>query len=181
MNPKQHPSPQEEVERYRIHNNDVNDPGYQQFVKPLVDKVRQNFDAHSIGLDFGSGTGPVASKMLRDIGFKISTYDPFFDNNPELLNRKYNYIIACEVVEHFHRPAKEFQLLERLLKSNSMLLLKTELFNDSIPFDTWYYKNDETHVIFYRPQTIKYIENTFGFSDSEINGRHIFLYKKSDY
>ena len=50
--------------------------------------------------------------MIKDKGFNISSYDPFFANNPELLNCKYDYIACCEVIEHFHNPAREFALLQ---------------------------------------------------------------------
>ena len=35
----------------------------------------------------------------------------------------------------------------------------TDVFNQSINFENWYYKNDETHVIFYTKNTFDWIKN----------------------
>jgi hypothetical protein len=112
MNRTSLPSKNDEVLRYTQHNNDVNDVRYQKFVQPLVTGILQDFDQSHIGLDFGAGTGPVISKLLTDEGYVIKQYDPFFYDHAELLNQKYDYIACCEVVEHFHNPAKEFKLLQ---------------------------------------------------------------------
>ena len=173
MDPQNYPDRQQEIARYTSHNNDITDPGYQKFVMPLVKKVIELFGPESAGLDFGAGTGPVITKLLRDRNYKIHSYDPLFENNPMLLKMKYDYIVSCEVIEHFHHPAKEFKLLRRLLKDSGALILKTDVFTDDIDFASWYYKNDETHVIFYHPETLEYIKSAFGFSSLERDGRHI--------
>lgn len=176
MDKDDYPSPQQEIERYESHNNDVEDPRYQNFVSPLVEKVTQHFEADSLGLDFGSGTGPVITKMLNDQGYKVKVYDPFFDNDPNVLNLKYDYIVSCEVIEHFHDPYKEFQNLRSMLKPGGKLILKTDPYTDDQDFHAWYYKSDETHVFFYHPDTFKWIQKEFNFSQLEIDGRHIILH-----
>ncbi|MEX0720425.1 MAG: class I SAM-dependent methyltransferase [Balneolaceae bacterium] len=173
MDSVDYPSPKEEVSRYESHDNDMEDPRYQKFVSPLVDKITELFGIDSLGLDYGSGTGPVITKMLRDKGYSIKVFDPFFDNNPEVLNLKYDYIVSCEVIEHFHHPAKEFTKLREMLKPAGALVLKTDLYTDDIDFDSWYYKSDETHVIFYHPNTLEWIKSAFNFSALERDGRHI--------
>jgi SAM-dependent methyltransferase len=164
------PSPEEEAERYQTHNNDVNDAGYQKFVSPIVNQILENFSPQSVGLDFGAGTGPVISKMLLDKGFQVAQYDPFFHNFPELLNNKYNYIACCEVIEHFHNPAKEFQMLKRMLLPDGKLYCMTSIYNPEIDFSKWYYKNDPTHVFIYQAETLKYIAKQFSYSNVEIFG-----------
>jgi SAM-dependent methyltransferase len=128
------PTDEEEVERYQYHNNDVNDLGYQKFVSPIVDTVKANFNTTHKGLDFGAGTGPVLSKMLKEAGYQIKQYDPFFHNYPELLNEKYDYIASCEVIEHFHHPYNEFELLKQLLLPNGKLICMTDIYNPTIDF-----------------------------------------------
>ena len=162
-----------EKARYEKHNNDVYDVKYQQFVSPITSAIFRDFTEEHIGLDFGAGTGSAISKVLADKGFKIKQYDPFFFPSAGLLEEKYDYIACCEVMEHFHRPEKEFSLLKRLLKPSGRLFCMTDIFNESIDFSKWYYKNDPTHVFFYQTQTLEWIMKKFGFSELFIKGRFI--------
>ncbi|HBX67037.1 MAG: methyltransferase [Balneola sp.] len=173
MDINDYPTPEEEIFRYESHDNNVEDPRYQEFVSPLVEKIMGAFKPDSLGLDFGSGTGPVITKMLIDQGYTINTFDPFFDNNPDVLSLKYDYIVSCEVMEHFHHPHKEFTNLKKMLKSGGALFLKTDIYTDDIDFHAWYYKSDETHVIFYHPDTLEWMRKEFGFKKLDIDGRHI--------
>jgi len=171
LNPKNYISEAAEKKHYELHNNDVNDTGYQQFVSPIVDAIKKDFTTTHKGLDFGSGTGPVITKMLTDEGFSIVEYDPFFANNPKVLKEKYDYIACCEVIEHFHHPYKEFKKLFDLLLPGGKLYCKTDFFSEKNNFDSWYYKNDPTHVFFYHPKTMEWISKNIGFSKFYIDGR----------
>jgi 2-polyprenyl-3-methyl-5-hydroxy-6-metoxy-1,4-benzoquinol methylase len=165
----------EEKERYEEHNNDVNDSNYQQFVSPIVNRVLTDFSKTDTGLDFGSGTGPVISKMLRDAGYTLTTYDPFFDKNESALNKQYDFIVCCEVIEHFHSPTKEFALLKNLLKPKGKLYCMTDMYSEDLNFEKWYYKNDPTHVFFYSKKALEYIRKRWGFSELGIKERLIVL------
>jgi len=165
--------PDKEKTRYETHNNDVNDPGYQKFVAPIVERIKKLFTADQAGLDFGCGPGPVITKMLHDCGYDIVTYDPYFDSRPERLNASYDYIVCCEVIEHFCHPAEEFQRLAGMLKPGGRLICKTHLYEPNTDFSRWYYKNDETHVFIYQSKTIEFIAQTSGFSSFSIDGRLI--------
>ena len=173
MNPVHYLSREEEMERYLEHNNDINDPRYQNFVSPIVNCIKKNYRPENRGLDFGSGTGPVITKVLQDQGYNISTYDPYFDYKPELLKEKYDYIACCEVIEHFHNPAEEFSLLRSLLNSKGKLICMTDLYDDTIDFSRWYYKDDPTHVFFYHKKSLEWIKNNFNFSSLTIDKRLI--------
>ena len=154
---------EDEKAHYELHNNDVNDVRYQHFVSPIVNAVLHDFTPKAKGLDFGSGTGPVVSKMLRNQGFQIENYDLYFENKPELLTQKYNYISCCEVMEHFKQPLQEFQLLHKMLLPNGKLYCKTELFKNQKPFEDWYYKDDFTHVFIYQEATLHWIQKNLPF------------------
>lgn len=167
----------EEKSRYEMHNNDVNDERYQTFVSPIVNSILNDFKKSDKGLDFGSGTGPVITKMLRDKDYDIQEYDPFFANHPEALDKKYNYIACCEVIEHFHYPKKEFELLFNLLKPGGKLYCKTDLFSETKNFDSWGYKNDPTHVFFYHAKTMEWIQQNIGFKSIKIDRRLIVFEK----
>ncbi len=149
---------EEEKARYETHNNDVNDVRYQNFTSPITNYVLANFTPEHKGLDYGSGTGPVISKMLNDNNYNIAQYDPFFAPNNHLLKNKYDYIACCEVVEHFHNPKLEIEKLLLLLKSKGNLLIMTFLYNNKIDFEKWVYRNDPTHVFIFRKETFEYIE-----------------------
>lgn len=177
MDERLRPEASEEKLRYEEHINDVENKGYQKFVSPITSAVLNNFSTTDKGLDFGAGTGPVISKLLKDKDYSLVQYDPFFHNYPELLKNKYNYIVCCEVMEHFYHPKKEFELLQGLLQSKGKLFCMTDLWNESIYFHSWYYKNDQTHVFIYHKNTIKWIQKKFDFSDSTIDGRLITFCK----
>lgn len=164
-----------EKARYETHNNDVHDAGFQKFVSPIVEAVLAKIPAGQRGLDFGSGPGPVVSCLLKEKGYDIVQYDPFFSDKPALLQQKYDFIVCCEVVEHFYFPEREFRLLRNLLVAGGRLFCMTLLYEQQIDFAKWFYKNDETHVFFYQASTFAWIAKHFGFSDLTINGRLIEL------
>lgn len=161
--------------RYEKHVNNINDEGYQKFVSPITNAILQDFSPSKRGLDFGAGTGSVISKLLTDENFSIELYDPFFHNYPELLDNRYDYIACCEVMEHFYKPKKEFELLLKLLLPDGKLYCMTSLWNENIDFHSWYYKNDVTHVFIYHNNTIQWIKENIGFSRVTIDGSLIIF------
>ncbi len=171
------PDPDFEKGRYRLHDNNPADEGYRRFVMPLCNAVTKNYGSAALGLDFGSGTNSAVSAILRERGFEIAEYDPFFAPEKSALGKHYDFIACCEVMEHFHDPAKEFCGLFKLLRSSGKLFCMTHIWEDSGEFASWYYKNDPTHVFIYRAATVHYIAETFGFADCGISGRLITLSK----
>lgn len=166
--PKFFLEPAEEKIRYENHNNDVDDPGYKNFVKPIVTAIQKDFKKNSLGLDYGCGTGPVISVELRNKGYSVNLYDPYFAIYPEVLKKSYDFIICCEVMEHFQKPRIEFERLFKLLLPKGRLYCKTSLYSDSMDFSSWYYKNDPTHVFFYSVQSLQWIKENVGFSRIQI-------------
>ena len=170
------PDPVSERERYLTHNNDVDDPRYRKFVSPIVESIIKNFDPQEhVGLDFGAGTGPVITKLLSDLQYKVFAYDPFFFPFPKLLQGTYDFIACCEVIEHFQNPAKEFQLLRSMLRPGGQLLCMTHIYDPGIPFGNWYYKNDPTHIFIFQEETFHFVREKFKFRDLKIRDRLITL------
>lgn len=167
----------EEKARYETHNNDVNDVRYQNFTSPITNYVLEKFLATHKGLDFGSGSGPVISSMLSKERYDIVQYDPFFAPNTSVLRHKYDYIVSCEVFEHFYNPKKEIDFLVDILHKNGVLLIMTLLYHDRIDFDTWFYRNDATHVFIYRKETIEYIAKRNNLDIQIVTDRFIALKK----
>jgi len=170
-------SVEKEKARYEEHNNDILDIKYQKFVSPIVENILKNHSNIESGLDFWAWTWPVISYLLEQKWYSTKLYDPFFHNNLESLEQKYDFIIACEVVEHFHNPKKEFELLYNLLKPGGKLYIMTNIFTPEINFWNWYYKNDKTHVFFYSHKAFDYIKNKWSWKNYSIEWKCIVLEK----
>ena len=168
-------STEEEKIRYEAHNNDVNDVGYQKFTSPITNYILENYLPKHKGLDFGSGTGPVISSELHKKQYSIVQYDPFFAPDKNTLNNKFDYIVSCEVFEHFYNPKKEIDMLISKLNKNGVLLIMTLLYNENIDFKSWFYKNDPTHVFIYRKETIEFIARTYNLKIEILTDRFIAL------
>ncbi|MBK8806417.1 MAG: class I SAM-dependent methyltransferase [Bacteroidales bacterium] len=180
MNPDNRLCAQAEFDRYLKHQNLVTDAGYQSFTQPLVDTILQYFGNNATGLDYGSGEYSAVTHNLTKYGYNIKMFDPFFHNNLALLDDKYDFIVCCEVIEHFYNPHLEFSKLRNLLKENGKLFCMTHQIEDSTDFKNWYYKNDLTHVFFYNNKAFEYITVNFNFSSHKINNRIvIFNVKKT--
>jgi len=175
--PEFHISKKDEEARYLTHNNDVEDSRYQNFVRPITSRILKDFSPEQKGLDYGCGTGPVASTLLEKQGYSIALYDPYFYPNTEVLNNTYYFIICCEVMEHFYEPKQEFRELAARLNPGGKLYCKTHIFSEDIDFENWYYKNDRTHVIFYTEKSLVWIKDNLGFSVLEIHPKLIVFSK----
>jgi SAM-dependent methyltransferase len=170
-------SAEDEKKRYMEHNNDVNDPGYQKFTSPITNAVLKRFMPNHLGLDYGCGTGPVISEMLRANDYKITLYDPFFYPGSSYLNCRYDYIVCCEVIEHFYKPKEEIEKLLGILKPGGYLYIMTHLYDTSINFKNWYYRNDPTHVFILAEPTVKYIAGKYQLHIEALTDRLIVFSK----
>jgi SAM-dependent methyltransferase len=155
-----HLTPQQEKERYDLHENDPQNLGYRKFLSTLVNPLAEIVPKGSLGLDFGSGPEPVMANMLKDLGYEIVLYDKYYANDSKALDQQYDFITCCETIEHFSNPKKELELMLRILKPGGWLGIKTNLYDfKSQTFDNWHYKRDLTHVCFFSIITIyKFIE-----------------------
>ncbi len=169
--------PDAEKAEYELHNNDILDPRYQSFVKPITDAVLANHSPDQSCLDFGSGPASVIAHVLSSSGFQMAAYDPFFRRDASLLDQHYDFITCSETVEHFHSPRLEFERLHALLKPGGTLYISTLLYDDSIPFENWHYRRDTTHVFLYRAETFSWLAEHLGFDNLQIQGRLITLEK----
>jgi SAM-dependent methyltransferase len=164
-----------EKAEYELHDNDIHDPRYQSFVRPLTDAVITTHAPDSSGLDVGSGADSVIAHVLTAHGFRMQAYDPFFRRNAALLVQTYDFITCSETVEHFHSPRVEFERLHQMLRPGGSLYISTLLYNESIPFANWHYRRDPTHVFIYRRETFSWLAEHLGFSSLRIGGRLIVL------
>jgi SAM-dependent methyltransferase len=157
LDPRQHPSRDVEYRRYLDHENHPDDPRYRRFLSKLADPLMERLERGARGLDYGCGPGPALAAMLREAGHDMALYDPFFYPDPEPLGRVYDFVTCTETAEHFHRPAKEFARLGRLVRPGGWLALMTCFQTEDARFADWHYRKDPTHVVFYREATMRYI------------------------
>lgn len=155
-----------EKARYDRHDNSPEAEGYIKFLHRLLDPLLETLDKNLYGLDFGSGPVPVFASLLEKEGHTVETYDIFYDNRPELLKNKYNFITVCEVIEHLHRPMDELSTLFKALKPDGLLAIMTQPPVPAERFSGWRYKNDPTHVLFFSDETFEWIAKTFGYEFS---------------
>ncbi len=164
-----------EKEVYKQHDVDTDDKGYRKFVSPITEAIVKDFSPKAKGLDFGAGRSKIIWAILSEKGYKIKNYDPLFHKERALLEKKYDYISSCEVVEHFYNPYKEFVLLKNMLQEKGKIYIMTDLYDDR-DFSSWYYKNDPTHVFFYTKETFLWIVKEFGFEGVRVEKRLVVLY-----
>lgn len=163
----------EEKKRYQHHKNNINDLGYIKFAGPIITTVKKLCNTNHKGLDFGAGHTPVISEILKADHYQIEVYDPLFYDDQSLLNKQYDFITSCEVIEHFYDPIKEFTLLSKLLKTGGKLICMTMIYDESIDFGSWFYKNEPTHVFIYQKETFLWIKQHFGYKNVKIDSRLI--------
>lgn len=169
-------TPPEEAARYDLHRNLSTDPAYQRFVGPAVEWICERIPLPAFGLDFGCGADSAVIRLLSAANYEMSAYDPQYFPNPSVLERKYDFVVATEVIEHLHRPDEVFTQLRSLLKPQGSLILMTHLFSAGIDFANWYYRRDPTHVVFYSEASLAWIQQNYDFATLEIReGRTIWL------
>lgn len=156
------PKPDEEKALYECHENHVDDPGYRKFLNKLVAPLMERIQPASQGLDFGCGPGPALAAMLGEAGHRMAVYDPFFADSPEVLDQTYDFVTCTEAIEHFHVPAKEWQLLLSMVKPGGYLGIMTKLVLDAERFASWHYKLDPTHVSFFSRATFEFLAQRDG-------------------
>ncbi len=170
---------QAEKERYDLHTNSSDDPHYREFLSKVFDPVSVRIKPGAFGLDFGSGPGPTLSKMFEESGFRMNIYDHFYAKDEKVLEKRYDFITSTEVVEHLYDPHTILDSLWSMLKENGLLALLTQPYPAQDTFDAWYYKNDPTHVCFFSPETMSWLEKKWD-AKLEMIGKDIFIFTRSD-
>ena len=177
LDPRQRPSRDDELAEYLRHENDPGDSGYRRFLSKLADPLLERLPPSSHGLDYGCGPGPALAAMLCEAGHTVALHDPFFRPDAAVLDGLYDFVTCTEVVEHFHRPAEEFDRLDRLLAPGGWLGVMTCFQTDDARFAGWHYRRDPTHVVFYRETTLRHVAATRGWS-CEIPIKDVALMRK---
>jgi len=179
LRPDQRPSPEEEFSRYQRHQNSPEDHGYQEFLRKLADPLDSMLQQGSEGLDFGSGPVPVLSSVLASRGHRMKIYDPFFADDQSVFEKDYDFITAAEVVEHLFNPGEELDRLWGCLRKGGYLGIMTELLPAVGSFESWYYKDDRTHVTFFSGKTFGWLQRRWE-ACLEYEKDNVLIFKKID-
>ena len=177
LDPAQRLSASQEHAHYLHHENDPDDPGYRKFLSKLSIPLLEKLAPGMAGLDYGCGPGPALAAMLREKGHDVELYDPFFYPDRQPLDQIYDFIVCTETIEHFHRPAEEFDRLGSMLRPGGWLGLMTCFQTDDDRFENWHYRQDPTHVVFYRDVTLRAIAGQRGWN-CEIPVKDVALMRK---
>lgn len=167
-----------EKAEYDLHQNRVDDPRYRRFLARLAEPLAARLPPGASGLDFGCGPGPALATMLRERGFRVALYDPFYHPDPAALRGPLDFICATEVVEHLARPGAELARLWQLLRPCGWLGVMTKLVLDREAFSRWHYKNDPSHICFFSEDTWRWWAGQRG-AGLELIGADVILLQKS--
>ncbi len=200
VSPDEHLSSSEEAKFYGLHENSPSDPRYRNYLNPIMKLAWEACAASTraraeklifgdknvsspCALDFGSGPlkpdeESVVCEFFRDKGFVSDAYDPYF-RPMDISKCRYDVIVACEVFEHFRSPSEEIERLVGLLRDGGVLAIQTEFFPGIGKFDSWYYRRDPTHVVFYSPRTFEVLAKRFGLSAPEFYDGKRVLFRKA--
>ena len=172
-------SPDDEHAHYCTHENRINDPKYRTFLSRLSAPLKPFLSTHKIGLDYGCGPGPALCAMLKEDGYEMRKYDPFFYPDKTIFSAQFDFITCSEAVEHFYNPFAEFELLDKILNRSGIIGIMTNFLTDDALFENWYYRRDPSHVVFYTKKTFQIIANQRGWL-CQFPDKNIAIFMKPD-
>ena len=178
LDSKHHIDKDSEKKRYLEHENIIEDEGYRNFLSKLSNPLIGKINTSAKGLDFGCGHGPALADIFIKNKYSIDLYDPFFFPNKEIFSKTYDFITCTETAEHFFNPKKEFDLMNALLKKDGWLGVMTCFLTTHDAFDSWHYRRDPTHVVFYAEKTFEVIAKQRDWN-CEIVAKDIVLFNKN--
>ncbi|MGQ5524746.1 class I SAM-dependent methyltransferase [Chitinimonas sp. PSY-7] len=119
-------------------------------------------------LDYGGGNG-LLSRLLRDAGWRSTSFDPFFDKNVGLdqLGR-FNLITAFEVFEHVPNVRDLMSDLTSLISSDGIIFFATLLSDGNIVpnqrLSWWYASPRNGHISLFSRESLRRLAEKNGFN-----------------
>jgi SAM-dependent methyltransferase len=126
-------------------------------------------------LDFGCGMGTfveTARRSLRLDAWGTDLIKPKFGLEwflPDLGDKKFDVITACEVIEHLPYPRKAFDLIRSHLKSPGVFAFQTAQWDpSSLGRDWWYLGPDNGHISLYSREGLDHVFQDMGGKDRRL-------------
>ncbi|MGE4132825.1 MAG: methyltransferase domain-containing protein [Bdellovibrionales bacterium] len=151
---------EEESNRYRLHNNSIEDQGYVNFLQPVVEAAGDRVQVGALGLDFGCGPTTVLADLLRRRGFEMRVYDPYFFPRLVMGQKVFDFVTCTEACEHFFHPGETFKKLFSSAKDLAPVFVMTSIREPEQILENWYYTKDPTHVGFFSEKCLAHIATT---------------------
>lgn len=161
--------------RYDLHENDLENPGYADFLMKLVKPLQTVIKNGDSILDWGSGPTQALVQLLKKMGYQSRGYDPIYQ--PQMPDKKFSAVISTEVIEHFTDPLQSFQTMLSFVKEGGVLAGMSEYHSENKGFENWWYAKDPTHICFYSAKNIETIAKIFKLKILR-NEANIFILKK---
>jgi len=179
-NPSNYVDADKELSQYNNHNNTMESPGYVEMFEKFIKATFEPYLDEIINvLEFGSGPGPVLSELLKQRNLSVDIYDKYFSVKKVYEGKKYDLITSTEVLEHIDNPKEVFDFFAQHLKKDGYLAIMTQFHkNEEEDFKKWWYKNDPTHICFFRPHTFELLADKFGFKIITHDSKKSILLKK---
>jgi hypothetical protein len=166
---------EDEKKRYELHDNNIGNSGYVQFLEETVTVIEGLPMVDKRIIDFGSGKNRVLGELFRERGLFIDSFDPLYDIGKEFLNRKYTVLVLCEVIEHFRDLKHEARVIREMVDTNGVILLRTNICPPLENFSAWWYKEDMTHINFFTRKSIERFASEVGKVYVEQREKDIFI------
>lgn len=167
---------EKEKERYDAHENDASDTGYFSYLENISKLITPHLDQSKTGLDFGCGRTTILADQFQALGLEMDSYDAYFLKNELIWDKKYDFIILSEVIEHLRGPRQEMRALARLLNPGGKLFIKTKFLPETkAAFDQWFYKRDSTHVQFFDASSMEFLKNYLGMKNVKTIGTDLYF------
>lgn len=164
-------------DRYDLHENNIENPGYVEFFEQLMKPLRPFLKSSQSALDWGSGPGesPVLAQLLGREGLKVDIYDPIYQ--PVVPSGHYDVITSTEVVEHFQNPRGSFREILSHMRPGGVFAGLTQFHSGPGMFSNWWYVKDPTHVVFYSERTLQWVAGEFGLEVLYLQ-HPVFVFRK---
>lgn len=173
-----HLSPAEEKAYYDLHENSLQDSGYETFLNrcaaPLIDALPSG----ARGLDFGCGPAPLLANLLARAGHPTATYDLYYQPDASVLAQSFDFIVSTEVVEHLSAPGEVIDSLWQRINRGGILALMTKLVASRERFASWHYIRDPTHIVFFSAETFSWLAEHLSAELEVIGSDVIFLRRR---
>lgn len=172
-------------QRYLLHNNTLENEGYLQFLKKFIDPILEKTSRIDFIVDYGCGPAPCLLQLLERYrasgkipqAVRLFGWDPFFQ--PELPHEAADLVTCLEVAEHFENPAADFEKLAKVCHSGAFVAVGTKIWRQPAErFETWWYKEDLTHVSFYSEYSLRLCAQRVSLHLAEKISDDIFLFEK---